>query len=156
VSNTVGELAFLYASLAKHRDEDWIWSAMTSHPDLVGGFGRLDSTIMKSGEGLVVAKEGADGLLGLSIVHPDYPEGLGVVVKIAHGWNSQATWYVARAILGVLGFPLRNPLPLNRQKAFLVPGVVPARYESALESVLTWDDWDPDRDTYDFDWQTRS
>lgn len=156
VSNTVGELAFLYASLAKHRHEDWVWNAMTSHPDLVGGFGRLDSTIMKSGEGRVVAKEGADGLLGLSIVHPHYPDGLGVVVKIAHGWNSQATWYVARAILGVLGFSLRNPLPLNRQKAFLVPGVVPPHYEVAMESVPTWDDWDPDRDTYDFNWRSHA
>ena len=39
----------------------------------------------------------------MAIVHADYPEGLGVVIKIAHGWNPQATWYVARAILGVLG-----------------------------------------------------
>lgn len=152
VSNTVTELARLMATLARDRDEDWIWEAMTSHPDLVGGFGRLDSTIIKCCGGKVVAKEGADGLLGMAIVHPDFPEGLGVVVKIAHGWNPQATWYVARAILGVLGFPLRNPLPLNRQKAFLVPGVVPARYQDALEAVPTWDDWDPDRDTYDFDW----
>jgi len=155
VSNTVGELARLCAGLARTRDEDWIWTAMTTHPDLVGGFGRLDSTIIKCCEGRVVAKEGADGLLGMSILHPDFPEGLGVVVKIAHGWNAQATWYVARAILGVLGFNLRNPLPLNRQKAFLVPGIVPARYVGALESIHTWDDWDPNRDTYDFEWEAR-
>jgi L-asparaginase II len=152
VSNTVGELARLCAALAARRDDDWIWRAMVENPDLVGGFGRLDSTIIKSCGGAVVAKEGADGLLGLSIVHPSYPDGLGVVVKIAHGWNPQATWYVARAILGVLGFDLRNPLPLNRQKAFLVPGMVPERYAASLEAVRTWDDWDPDRDTYDFDW----
>ena len=47
--------------------------------------------------------------LGLGIIHPDYPNGLGVVIKIAHGWNAQATWYVARAVLGVLGINLRNP-----------------------------------------------
>ena len=29
-----------------------------------------------------------------------------MVVKIAHGWNPQATWYIARYILGVLGFVL--------------------------------------------------
>jgi L-asparaginase len=152
VSNTVGELAFLCAALSKHRHEDWIWQSMVDHPDLVGGFGRLDSTIIKSCSGAVIAKEGADGLLGLSIVHKDFPDGLGVVIKIAHGWNSQATWYVARAILGVLGFSLRNPLPLGRQKAFLVSGIVPERFASALENVHTWDDWDPDKDTYDFDW----
>jgi len=128
VSNTVGELAVLYAGVAATRDEDWIWDSMVRHPDLIGGFNRLDSTAIKVCGGSVVAKEGADGLLGLSVVHDDFPDGLGVVVKIAHGWNPVATWYVARAVLGVLGFELRNPYPLHRQKAFIVPGVVPEAY----------------------------
>ena len=151
-SNTVGELAQLMASLSHNRDQDWIWEAMTRHPDLVGGFNRLDSTIIKACEGRVIAKEGADGLLGLAIVHPDYPKGLGVVIKIAHGWNAQATWYVARSILGSLGFDLRNPYPLHRQKAFIVPGIVPADRLAALEQVPTWDEWDPDRDRWYTDW----
>ncbi|MEC7114789.1 MAG: asparaginase, partial [Bacteroidota bacterium] len=125
VSNTVAELALLYARLVVEKEDDWIWEAMVRNPDLVGGFNRLDSTIIKAGAGRVIAKEGADGLLGLAIEHPDYPDGLGVVVKIAHGWNSSATWYIARAILGVLGIELRNPYPLHRQKAFIVPGIVP-------------------------------
>jgi len=152
-SNTVTELAHLFAALAKTRDEDWIWEAMVRHPDLIGGFNRLDSTILKACGGAVLAKEGADGLLGLSIVHPDFPEGLGVVVKIAHGWNPRATWYVARATLGVLGFTLRNPYPLHRQKAFLVPGVVPPSYLDRIEAIPTWDDWDPDRDRWDYEWE---
>ncbi|MGB0653470.1 MAG: asparaginase [Thermoplasmatota archaeon] len=153
LSNTVSELAVLYAGLARDRDEDWIWEAMTRHPDLVGGFNRLDTTILKSCGGKVIAKEGADGLLGLSIDHPDYPDGLGVVVKIAHGWNSQATWYVARAILGTLGFELRNPYHLHRQKAFIVPGVVPPDRLDRLEEVATWDEWDPDTDLWPYDWK---
>jgi L-asparaginase len=152
-SNTVTELAVLFADLALHRDEDWIWEAMIRHPDLIGGFNRLDSTIIKAGAGHVVAKEGADGLLGLSIVHPDYPDGLGVVIKIAHGWNSQATWYVARSVLGVLGFELRNPYPLHRQKAFIVEGVVPPDRLAALEAIPTWDEWDPDDDRWYYDWR---
>jgi len=151
VSNTVSELARSFAWLARHRDDDWIWRAMVSQPDLVGGFNRVDSTILKACEGAVVAKEGADGLLGLAIVHPDFPEGLGVVIKIAHGWNAQATWYVARAVLGVLGFELRNPYPLHRQKAFLVPGVVPPPYLARLGQIDTWDEWDPDTDRW-IDW----
>jgi hypothetical protein len=101
-----------------------------------------------------VAKEGADGLLGLAIDHPDHPDGLGVCIKIAHGWNPQATWYVARGILGVLGFDLRNPYPLHRQKAFLVPGVVPPHLLPALEAIPTWDEWDPDKDRFLWDWQS--
>jgi L-asparaginase len=151
-SNTVAELAQLYAGLAQRKDEDWIWEAMVRHPDLVGGFNRLDSTILKACGGKVIAKEGADGLLGLAIDHPDYPDGLGVVIKIAHGWNPRATWYVARGILGVLGFRLRNPYSLHRQKAFLVPGVVPPKYLKALESIPTWDDWDPNTDRWYYDW----
>jgi len=153
MSNTVGELAALYSGLAVTKDEDWIWEAMCRHPDLVGGFNRLDSTILKSCNNQVIAKEGADGLLGLSIVHPDYPEGLGVVIKIAHGWNSQATWYLARSILGVLGFKLRNPYPLHRQKAFIVQNVVPPTLQAELENVPTWDDWDPDNDRYHYNWE---
>ena len=115
LSNTVNELALCYSGLVRNRKEDWIWEAMVRHPDLVGGFNRLDTTVIKSGHGRVIAKEGADGLLGLAIDHDDYPEGLGIVVKIAHGWNPQAAWYVARGILGVLGIELRNPYPLRRQ-----------------------------------------
>lgn len=151
VSMTVKELAKCYAGLAQHRGEDWIWEAMVTHPDLVGGFNRLDTTVMKSCDGQVIAKEGADGLLGLGIVHKDYPEGLGVVIKIAHGWNPQATWYVARGILGSLGFTLRNPYPLRRQKAFLVPEVVPPSRVKDLEKIPTWDEWDPDVDRWYFD-----
>ena len=156
VSNTVNELAVLFAGLVATKDQDWIWEAMQRHPDLVGGFNRLDSTILKAGDGTVLAKEGADGLLGLSIVHPDYPNGLGIVIKIAHGWNSQATWYVARAVLGVLGIELRNPYPLHRQKAFIVPGVVPEDRLDKLEQVVTWDEWDPDSDRWYYDWQQYS
>jgi L-asparaginase len=151
VSNTVSELAVLFGRLAEVRDEDWIWEAMTKHPDLIGGFNRLDSTVLKACEGRVVAKEGADGLLGLSVVHPDYPRGLGIVIKIAHGWNPQATWYLARAVLGTLGFRLRNPYSLHRQKAFLVPGIVPPSRLSLLEQVPTWDEWDPDSDRWYYD-----
>jgi hypothetical protein len=124
---------------------------MVRHPDLIGGFNRLDSTIIKAGEGSVIAKEGADGLLGLSIIHPDYPDGLGVVIKIAHGWNPGATWFVARAVLGVLGFDLRNPYPLHRQKAFIVPGVVPPDRQPALAQIPTWEEWDPDDDRWNYD-----
>ncbi len=148
VSNTVDELATLFSALVKTKDDDWIWDSMCKHPDLIGGFNRLDSTIIKAGEGRVLAKEGADGLLGIAIEHDDWPKGLGIVIKIAHGWNSQATWYVARAVLGVLGIQLRNPYPLHRQKAFIVPGIVPEMYLKQLETVVTWDEWDPDQDRF--------
>jgi len=151
VAMTVNELAQCYAGLSKNKKEDWIWDAFINEPDLVGGFNRLDTTVIKSCDGQVIAKEGADGLLGLAIDHKDFPEGLGVVIKIAHGWNPQATWYVARSILGVLGFELRNPYPLKRQKAFVVEKIVPKEYLEKLKKIPTWDEWDPDHDRWYFD-----
>ena len=151
VSNTVNELSRLFASLVQTRDTNWIWDSMVARPDLIGGFDRLDSTIIKSSEGKVIAKEGADGLLGMAISHRDYPKGLGIVVKIAHGWNSHATWFVARACLGVLGIELRNPDKRPRQKAFIVPGVVPSLYHDKLRTLPTWDEWDPDMDRWQWD-----
>ena len=56
-------------------------------------------------------------------------------------------------MLGVLGISLRNPYPLHRQKAFIVPGIVPEMYREALEEVVTWDEWDPDRDRFTLDWK---
>lgn len=147
---TVNELAALFADLAVRKDEDWIWEAMIRHPDHIGGFNRLDSTILKSCGGRVIAKEGADGLLGLSILHPDYPDGLGVVIKVSHGWDPRAMWYVARWVLGVLGFDLRNPYPLERQKAFIVDEIIPPDLRHLMSQVKAWDDWDPDQDRWYF------
>ncbi|MCB0378434.1 MAG: asparaginase [Bdellovibrionales bacterium] len=156
VAMTVNQLAQCYAGLAKRKNEDWIWEAFIQEPDLIGGFNRLDTTVIKSCKGKVIAKEGADGLLGLAIEHQDYPDGLGVVIKIAHGWNPQATWYIARSILGVLGMELRNPYPLKRQKAFVVPGIVPENYLEKLEKIPTWDEWDPDHDRWYYDYHQHS
>ncbi len=151
VSMTVTDLAQLFAALVTQKNDDWIWNAMIEHPDLIGGFNRLDSTILKACGGKVLAKEGADGLLGMSIEHPEFPEGLGVVVKIAHGWNPQAAWYVARYILGVLGFDFRNPYKLRRQKAFIVPDVIPPFLRDRMDRIVPWDSWDPDIDRWEFD-----
>ncbi|MFW7377175.1 MAG: asparaginase [Oligoflexus sp.] len=151
IAMTVNELARLFADLAVRKDEDWIWEAMIRHPDHIGGFNRLDSTILKSCRGEVIAKEGADGLLGLSIIHPDFKDGLGVVIKVSHGWDPRATWYVARWVLGVLGFDLRNPYPLERQKAHIVNEVIPPSLRANMQEVQAWDDWDPDQDRWYFD-----
>ena len=144
VSNTVGELAQLLSGLAMDQSEDWIWEAMVKKPDLVGGFNRLDSTVIKAGKGKVIAKEGADGLLGMAIIHPDYPKGLGCDQDCS--WVELAGHVVLARRLGVLGFELRN-YPLHRQKAF-VSNVVPESLESKLDDIPTWDEWDPDQDRF--------
>lgn len=103
-SFTLFEIAKLFAALAKNKHDDWIWESMTTHPELIGGTGRLDTKIMQACAGKVLAKEGADGLLGLAISHPEHPQGLGIVIKLSHGWDASATGFVAEAILQKMGF----------------------------------------------------
>lgn len=136
LSMSVTELAKLYASLYEARADDWIWRAMIDFPELVGGKNRLDSLIIKACGGHVLAKEGADGLLGLSIEHRDYPEGLGVVIKLAHGWDPKAMWFVASAILRTLGFTFGNPAPLDRQRAFVSASIVPTAMAQKFQGLI--------------------
>jgi len=110
-SMTLEEMAKLFAALVTNRSSDWIWPAMVNRPELIGGKGRLDTAIMIAGKGQVLAKEGADGLLGLAIDHPTYPRGLGIVIKIAHGWDPKMTGYIASHVLKGLGFEYPGPLP---------------------------------------------
>ena len=84
------------------------------HPDLVGGFNRLDTTIINVQR--TACSKRPDGLLGLPSRHR-YPQGLGVVIVITL-LDPQATWYIARGILGVLVFSLRNPYPFIVKKLF--------------------------------------
>jgi len=69
-------------------------------------------------------------------------------------------------MVGVRGYPRRaapwacldsssaTPYPLHRQKAFLVPGIVPDHLLDKLREIPTWDSWDPDRDRWYFDPET--
>ena len=149
VANTVSRGGALLQPAA--RREDWIWEAMTRAPDLVGGFNRLDSTILKAVATACWPRRARTACWGSPWTTP-VPRGLGIVIKIAHGWN--AGHLVHRpGILGSLGIELRNPYKLHRQKAFLVPGVVPERRLDALVTVPTWDEWDPDIDRYQYDWR---
>lgn len=116
-SQSVREMAQLFASLVNHKNNDWIWQAMVNHPDLIGGNERLDTAIIKAGKGKVLAKEGADGLLGLAIEHPNYPEGLGIVIKLSHGWDGTASGFVAAHLLAFLGIEFAAPTPPEGQTA---------------------------------------
>lgn len=120
------ELAWMYAQLVSEpaklshakpsdRIQEMIrnWSEpkklMLQHPELVGGSRRLDTRIMSGDvfktESAVVAKEGAEGLLGVGIEPTGkFPEGLGLLVKIASGYNSQHLETVIREVVRQLEF----------------------------------------------------
>jgi hypothetical protein len=53
----------------------------------------------------------------------------------------------------VLGFDLRNPYKLERQKAFVVPEVIPPNLRSKMDRIVPFDPWDPDEDRWEFDFE---
>jgi L-asparaginase II len=65
-----------------------ITAAMTAHPEMVSGFGEFDEQLMKTGEGRIVCKRGAEGyqIIGLmpGVIGKDSP-GIGIAFKVSDG-----------------------------------------------------------------------
>lgn len=78
-----GELSPSCASACRR-----IFSAMTGHPEMVGGPGRFDTVLMQVAQGRILSKAGAEGYHGLAIAPGVLGAGspaLGVALKIADG-----------------------------------------------------------------------
>ncbi len=77
------ELSDVRAS-ACHR----ITSAMTTHPEMVSGYGEFDEQLMRAGEGRIVCKRGAEGyqIIGLlpGVLGAASP-GVGIALKVSDG-----------------------------------------------------------------------
>lgn len=80
-------------------------NAMTEFPEMVGGSrGRLDTDLMRETKGQIVSKVGAEGvqLLGVKPC-PQYPNGLGIAIKIEDGDTRRARDPVVIETLRQLG-----------------------------------------------------
>ncbi|PLR73163.1 asparaginase [Bacillus sp. UMB0728] len=75
-----------------------IRSAMTKHPEMVGGTDRFDTDLMREFNGRIVAKAGAEGIQCLG----DAETGIGVAIKVADG-NARAASVATMEILKQLG-----------------------------------------------------
>jgi L-asparaginase II len=84
---------------------DQVYSAMTRHPEVVGGDGRDVTELMRNVPGLM-AKDGADGVFGAAM-----PDGRTVALKIADGAN-RARPPVMVAALRALGLDVSAVEPL--------------------------------------------
>ena len=111
----ISDLAKLFANLVVQKNDDWIWEAAQRFPEMIGGPGRVDTLIIQSSEHLF-AKEGADGLLGISVEDSRFPNGLGLIVKIAHGYDPIAAWHVAHFFLQKMQIRLPEPSPYEGQE----------------------------------------
>lgn len=119
------ELAELYRQLAvapAGSPEAAVFRAMCSHPDWVGGPGRMDTELMRANPGRLIAKEGADGLLAIAFAPLPgpacsddalaggaplaAPQGGALVVKLAAGHQPEWALLAAAPILRARGCAL--------------------------------------------------
>jgi L-asparaginase II len=65
-----------------------ITAAMTAYPEMVSGYGEFDEQLMKTCEGKIVTKRGAEGfqIIGImpGVIRSDAP-GIGIALKVADG-----------------------------------------------------------------------
>jgi L-asparaginase II len=65
-----------------------ITSAMTTYPEMVSAYGEFDEQLMRTGDGKIVCKRGAEGyqIIGLlpSVLRHDAP-GVGIAIKVSDG-----------------------------------------------------------------------
>ncbi len=111
---TVKSMALMYARLvaspAEFAEEvknacRRIVTAMTSHPELIGGTSdRLDTEMMRAAPGRIVSKVGAEGVYTAAILPcEEWPRGLGLALKIEDGDDRRARPTVVIESLRQLG-----------------------------------------------------
>ena len=67
-----------------------IFSAMTSHPDMVAGPDTFDTRLMTAGRGRVLTKGGAEGYQALAVLPAGSSGAMGITLKISDGDLAQA------------------------------------------------------------------
>lgn len=86
---------------------------MHHHPRLVSGDNRLDYKLMINqylplDNGYVIAKEGADGLLGIAIKNDKYPNCIGITIKLSSGFDKRHMELISKEIFRQLGLYQSN------------------------------------------------
>lgn len=110
----LSRLAFAYARLAQGRQDAQygnelgeLFDAMTGHPELVSGTGRIDLAFMQAARHDWVAKGGAEGVQVIGI----RSAGLGIAIKVADG-STRGLHPATIAVLQQLGLPSTVPATL--------------------------------------------
>jgi arylformamidase len=141
------ELAQAYRALAAAPDTSELGRlrrAMSRYPEWIGGPGRIDTCLMQRNPGLLIAKEGADGLLAIGIApNPREPEGAGLVVKLAAGHQPAWAALAAAPFLTALGLePVREPTPGQEVCWHVKPASTPAEVidisPALSERIAVW------------------
>jgi L-asparaginase II len=107
-----------------------IVSAMTNHPELIGGTERLDTDLMKAAPGQLISKVGAEGVWLCGVLPSEkYPTGLAIALKVEDGDDRRARPVVAVEVLKQLGIlavddlPDLSPMPIKNRRGDVVGNV---------------------------------
>jgi L-asparaginase II len=130
---SVYEMAYLYQSLLSTTEAAFtdsqinqcgqyyheLGQLMLAHPRAISGAGRVDYRLITQDlfgacEAPLIAKEGADGLLGIGIGSCEkYPQGLGLCIKLSSGFDNRHMELIAKEVLRKL--KLIGPRPEKRK-----------------------------------------
>lgn len=80
----MANIAKLFSNLGTQSEFSTMVQAMTTYPDLVGDAQRIDSQLMRITQGNLIAKVGAEGMLGIA----NRKTGAGLALKIHDGNNA--------------------------------------------------------------------
>ncbi len=133
----VSEIAELYQKVAEGQGEfKKIQKIIMDYPEWIGGPNRFDTRLMQINPGKVIAKEGADGLLGVAILPTEkFPRGLGIVSKIDAGYVPNLMFETLAPIFQALGLKAVSRAPKGQSVTF--------HYQPFESEKNTWIDISP-------------
>lgn len=113
------QMAELYRKMASAPETNAlgkIKALMLTAPEWVGGPKRIDTLLMQKNSGRVIAKEGADGLLGIGVVpNPKFPDGLGIIIKLMLGYHPAYSAIALAPLLQELGLESVHEAPKGHE-----------------------------------------
>lgn len=113
------QLAQLFQRLARAEESEdlkAIRQLMIENSNWIGSADRVDSRLIKDNEGAVIAKEGADGILALGMLpNRNFPEGLGIIVKVASGYHPHLAALSLEPVFRHLGLKSSAVVPQGQQ-----------------------------------------
>jgi len=119
---SLSQMAELYRTLVvsePETPEGRIRLMMQQFPEWIGGPGRVDTMLMAKNSGTLIAKDGADGLLGIGIGPTTrFPLGLGIVVKISAGYYPPLAALAVGPCLEQLGLQTVHQIPRGQAVRF--------------------------------------
>jgi L-asparaginase II len=127
-------LAMAYANLCNHsfaagkfeKSQNYILSAMTMYPEMVGGTGRLDTRIMQAFGDRLISKAGAEGVHCIGLIG----KGIGIALKVEDG-SDRASGAVLLEILRQMEVIREDEL--DKYKELWKPSILNHRKEKVGE-----------------------